>query len=84
MWSADTQDQSVSNIHLAKWLTATLIHLGPGKARTVLPTPGHLPADVTLGTILGDLLALIVVDGPLLARSTTRLHQVLGGACGLQ
>lgn len=57
---------------------------GPEKARTVLPTPGHLPADVSLGTILGDLLALIIVDGPLLACSTTRLHQVLGGACGLQ
>lgn len=57
---------------------------GAGKARAVLPTPGLLPTDVALRAILRDLLALIIVDGPLLARCTACLDQVLGGACGLQ
>lgn len=42
--------------------------------------PLGYPTDVALGAVLGDLLALVIVNGPLLARGTTRLHQVLGGA----
>lgn len=42
--------------------------------------PLGYPADVALGAILRDLLALIIVDGPLLACCTACLDQVLGGA----